>query len=91
MAITSLVIVDQTKSMGINHMDDSRLCRVTFKADIEKAKVMEKDINGPHELTKLCYVINQGNASGEPLAIHYTVKPSGEQNDWVITFQKFED
>jgi hypothetical protein len=78
MELVQLMIVDGVIALGVNNIDGSKMCKATFRCDIQKAREMEKQYNGPHVLTQTCFLINQANEAGNPTWLRYTIKPNGE-------------
>ena len=73
-----LIFPDKIQAVGINNSDSSKICKATYRCDMEKAREMERQIIGPHPLSNFCFRINQAWESGNPVGLQYTVRPNGE-------------
>jgi hypothetical protein len=60
-------------------MDVSKLCEVTYRADIDKARRDEAWIvTGPRPITEMASSINHRYDIGTPFRIKFTIRPNGE-------------
>jgi uncharacterized protein len=83
--LVQFMIVDGVIPLGVNNIDGSKMCKATFRCDIEKAKEIEKEYYGPHVLTQTCFNVNQAYEAGNPNWLRYTIKPNGEGGTLITT------
>jgi hypothetical protein len=76
--LLDLLTITRTRALGINNLDESKTCKVTYRCDIDGAREMEKGLEGPHPMTQFCYGVNQAYESGNTRSFVFKVKPNGE-------------
>ena len=85
MTFINLMMLKSAEAQGINHNRELKECKATFTCDIDQAKRIEENLDGPHPLTATCFQINQADQMGNPFTIHYTIQSSGEADQWTVT------
>jgi hypothetical protein len=84
--MSEFLTVDHVMALGINNNDSSKMCRVTFRCDLDAAKAKEANYNGPHKLSAVCYQWNQQADGGNPVWLRFSIKPDGDGGTLITTF-----
>jgi hypothetical protein len=82
-SIVDLMALNHVQGMGISNNDGSKMCRAQYLCDMDRAKQIEKNLFGQHQLTRFCYVVNQSSEAGNPYTVTFKVAPDGE-GGWVV-------
>jgi len=73
-------------ALGINNIDSSKMCKATFRCDMDAARAKEANFYGPHRLSGLCYQLNQAADGGNALGLRFSIKPNGEGGTIISTY-----
>ena len=77
-ALSEFMIVDDVIALGINNIDGSKMCKATFRCDMDAARAKEANFYGFHRLSGLCYQLNQAANADNAMALRFSIKPNGE-------------
>jgi hypothetical protein len=80
------MIVEEVIALGINNIDGSKMCKGTFRCDMDAARAKEANFYGPHRLSGLCYQLNQAADGGNALGLRFSIKPNGEGGTIINTY-----
>jgi hypothetical protein len=70
--------------MGINRNFGQKFCRAYIDCDLAKAKELERNVLGEHNVTRACFVTHQTEDMGNPSWADYSIQTQGEGGSYIV-------